>query len=262
MRKCLCNAIIGIALLAVLFANCSEPTSEESINSIRLGGTCYVEVANSDTLRSIFIDDFSLELWVMADTSLPASERTLMMVGNDNGGQELAIIQGAEDSSLVIVLIDEQLFGSFNIAGLDWRRQFFHHLCLTEEENYVSFYFDGIRVKSKLISGLAIDIGTSNLLIGADYAALNSGAGSYWLGNFDEIRLWTRCLAEDEVQFHYNHPDKLLEHYVPDDLATLAGLWRFNSAFSGSTTDASGWGHITTLRGTLTNLTWTSAGAQ
>jgi len=264
MRKWLTGAIVLTALIMALYSSCSEPAVEEGVNSLRLGGACYVEVANSDTMKSIFSDDFSLEIWAMADTSLPADARTLVMVGNDNGGDEIAIFQGADDSSLIEVFIDEQLFGSFSIAGLDWRSQVFHYLCLTEAENVVTFFFDGNRVKSKLIAGLAIDIGASHLLIGADYdlPGVNTNVGNYWEGYFDEVRLWRRCIESAEVQFHANNPDKLLEHYVPDDLATLAGLWRFNAAFTGSSFDESGCGHSTTLQGTLANITWSTIGAQ
>jgi len=255
------TAAIMLVALTAFFFNCSEPVVEESTNSIRLGGACYIEVANSDTLESIFSGDFSLELWAMADASLPTSPRCLLMVGNDAGGDELAIYQGAEDSSLIVVYVDEQLFGSFKISGLDWRRSYFHYVCLTEADNVVSFYFDGIKISSRLIAGLNLAIGTSNLLIGADYDALNSNVGNYWRGNFDEVRLWTRCLDDSEVQFHFNNPDKLLELYVPADLATLAGLWRFNAVFSSSVNDESGWGQVTTLRGSTANITWSSAGA-
>lgn len=260
MRKFFISAIFSISLMAFL-NDCSEPIAEVGINSIRLGGACYVEIANSDTLKSIFSDDFSLELWAMADTSLPAGARTLVMAGNDNGGDELAIFQGADDSSLVEVYIDEQLLGRFNIAGLDWRSQIFHHLCLTEADNVVTFYFDGNLIKSKLITGLAVDIGASNLLIGADYDSPNTGAGNYWFGNFDEVRLWARCLESSEVQFHAYNPDKLLEHYMPDNLATLTGLWRFNAVFTSSAFDESGCCHSTTLQGTLANISWSTAGA-
>jgi len=255
--------ILITSLGLFLFSACDEPPAEEGLNSIRLGGNCYLEIANTDTLRQLFMNDFSIEIWVKGDTSLPDTQRTLFMGGNNDGGDELTIFQGADDSSLIEVYIDDQLFGDFSIPGTDWREPVFHHICVTQSDEVVSFYFDGDQIQSRYISGLMLDIGQSNLLIGGDYnpPGLNAHVGKYWIGNVDEVRLWKRSISASEVSFHADHPDKLLRHYSAEDLATLVGLWRFNSEYSDKIPDESGCGNIMTIRGIKSRISWAQSGA-
>jgi len=253
----------GLSILLWL-AGCSEPSVEIGINSIVLGGKCYLMVANCDSLKEMFKAEFSIEVWAAGDTSKPDSARTLIMFGNDAGGDELAIYRGAKDSSLVQVYIDDVLFGNYHIGGLDWRKPVFHHVCLTQVDGYVSFYFDGELIDYRLINGLTLDIGSSNMLIGADYdpPGVNAHVGKYWQGKIDEIRFWRRWIDADEVRFHADHPDKLLQHYSAENYAALFGIWRFNAEVSDFVPDESGNGLNAALKGDLKKISWSEAGAE
>jgi len=256
------RAPLWISTLMICFlGRCGEePTT--GINSLHFAGDGYLEVANSASLIGMFTGDFSIEIWTAGDTSVPEVARSLIMFGNSNGGNELAIYQGASDSSLVTVYIDDQPFGFYQIPGLDWRRGNWHYLCLTQVNNFVAFYFDGQVIDTRMLGNLAIDIGASNFLIGADYdpPGVNANVGNYWKGYIDEVRLWRRNIQSAEVAYHALHPDKLLQHYSVEDLNSLIGLWRFNTEYSAVVEDESGNGNRAWFKGLLTGFSWSGSG--
>ena len=182
------------------------------------------------------------------------------MLGNNEGGNEIAIYQGAIDSSVVIVYIDGERYGKFNVNGLDWTDREKHYLCLSRAVNFFSFYVNGQRLKSVSMENTDLDIGSSNMLIGADYdlPGVNSNPGNYWVGTIDEVRIWTKALQSSEVSFHNKYPDKLTEHYSSDGLEPLIGVWRFNSEQTGFIPDESGNGNDAVIRGNSESLFWVS----
>ncbi len=256
------KAYILAVLLIIWGIDCSAPPTTEGINSLHFGGDCYIEIANCALLRTMLEGEFSIEVWAAADTSQATISRSIIMFGNNNGGNELGIFQGANDSSLVTVYVDERLFGNFNINGLDWRRGKFHHLCLTRTGDLFAFYFDGNLIDSRLQTPLDLNLGSSNVLIGADYdpPGLNANVGNYWSGYIDEVRLWRRQIASEEVLFHAQHPAKLLQSYSLEDLGKLVGLWRFNLEQSDFLSDESGNGLAAVWKGQTANFSWSARG--
>lgn len=251
-------SLVILLLIAMCWlVRCTEPP-EAGINSLYFGGDCYIEITNDAVLRSLIEGDFSIEIWAAAESTTPSEPRTLIMFGNNEGGNEIGIYQAAYDSSGVFVYIDDNQFGYFSIGNLDWRHGRFHYLCLTHNGGLVNFYFDGRRIDSRLFPSLDLNLGSSNVLIGADFdpPGVNANVGNYWSGYFDEVRLWRRCLSSDEVQFKASHPEKLLRTYAADDLALLTGLWRFNIEQNDILIDESNAGLVATLRGNLGSFQW------
>jgi hypothetical protein len=249
--------LLVVTLLGVM--GCTE-TPEVGINSLYLGGECYLEISNDAVLRSMLEGDFSLEIWAAAGATTPSEPRAIIMFGNNEGGNEIGIYQAAYDSSGVLVYVDDNQFGYFSIGNLDWRRGNFHYLCLTHTGGLVTFYFDGRLVEGRLLPTLDLNLGSSNVLIGADFdpPGVNANVGNYWIGYFDEVRLWRRNLSSDEIQFKARHPEKLLQTYSTDDLALLTGLWRFNVEQSDVLADESKAGLVATLRGNVSNFQWST----
>jgi len=242
-------------LLCGIFC-CSPDSPDETVVAMGFSGEHYLEIANSASIKAATAGDFTIEIWAGGDTSRAEVARTLVMVGNNDGGNEIAIYQGPEDSSMVVVFIDEQLFGRFYVTGLDWNADEKHYLCLSRAANFFAFYVDGRRLRSVELANTDLDIGTSNLLIGGDYDGFNSNPGNYWVGTIDEVRLWSKAIHSDEVSFHHRNPDKLTEHYSADGLVPLKGLWRFNRKYSGFVPDESGNDNHAVIRGNSESVYW------
>lgn len=252
-----------VVTLSVISFQCEENVPTDEINSIGLSGRSYLAISGNAMLDSIFSEDFSVEIWVRADTSLPDSQRAILMIGNELGGTEIGFFQGDSDSSRINFVVDEQTLGGFYPTSLDWRERNFHQVCLTRQETRVRFYFDGQEIASSTLAGLDINVGLSNLLIGGAYrsAGSNAGARNFWTGLIDEVRLWGRCLGSDEVQFHQNHPDKLYEHFSDSLSVPPVGIWRFNESHDDYIPDEAGNGNSAWIRGLTSSVYWSNSGS-
>ena len=251
--------LVIMVLIPGLLIRCGNDP-EETVSSMGFVGKHYLEVANSAEMKSLVSGDFTIEVWAAGDSSRSDVSRTLFMLGNNDGGNEIAIYQGAVDSSLVIVYVDDKPFYMSGVDGLDWTKQKKHYLCLSRASDFFSFYVDGRRLKSVSLSTTELDIGSSNLLIGADYdpPGVNSNPGNYWVGAIDEVRIWKKAVISSEVRFHKNYPDKLTEHYSSNGLDPLIGLWRFNEERSGFIPDESGHQNDAVIRGDTESVYWST----
>jgi len=246
-----------ILFFSVLIISCEEEVVETGINSIKLSGENYLEIANSTSLKSIGEEGFTIEIWASGGTDIPGVAQALFMVGNNNGGDEIGIYQIPGDSNLVIIYIDNNLFGVIDVPGLDWSAGELHYLTLVKYNKSVGFYFDGKPIFISSIPNLDVDIGASNILIGADYDApgINANVGNFWVGSIDEVRLWKRHLTSTDIEKHYQHPDKITIHYSVEMMENLVGLWRFNRESSDMVPDDSGNDNDAFIRGSG-QVTW------
>lgn len=251
-------AISVPALMLMGFLSHCDNGAEQTVTAMGFRGEHYLEIANSASIKSLVAGDFTIEIWASGDSSRAEVYRTLIMFGNNDGGNEIAVYQGAADSSMVIVYIDDNPFGMFSVSGLDWSAREKHYLCLSRVDNFFSFYVDGRRLKSVSMDNTDLDIGSSNMLIGADYdpPGVNSNPGNYWIGTIDEVRIWTKAIQSSEVSFHNKYPDKLTEHYSADGLDPLIGIWRFNEERTGFIPDESGNGNKAVIRGNSESVYW------
>ncbi len=244
--------IRNILLLALLaFFSCEENTEPISTDTLKLEGENYLLIANTTEIKEVFEGDFSIEIWATGGSDIPQTSRSLFMVGNNEGGNEVAIYQGPNFNNSINVFINDEKFGIFRIDELDWRDNKMHYFSLTRTGNFVSFYFDGEMMLRKNMLNLEINIGSSNVLIGADYDSpgVNSNVGNFWIGNFDEIRLWQKSILKEEIEFHYLNPDKLTEHFYAGFKDDLVGLWRFNQKSGDMVTDDSSHGNDALIMG-------------
>ena len=252
-----------VFIVSILFFLSCEEEPKIGINSLRFEGDYYLEIPNSASIKSLVAGKyFTIEMWAAGSSSSPDIARTLFMVGNNEGGNEIGIYQGPYDSSLVWVYVDDKLFGSFNIPNLDWRVKKIHYLSLVRVDNFISFYFDGTLRGMKSILDLDLDIGSSNMLIGADYdpPGVNSNEGNFWYGYIDEVRIWNKDLISTDVEFHYKNPDKFTRHFSEAGLDSLKGLWRFNNEESEVVPDESGSQNNAYIRGNNSIVYWDTFG--
>ena len=236
-----CPALLPLAILATLLlpAACEDPI-DEGIQSVVLEGGAYGRITNyqdltqpldSTTLAALNNDIFSLEIWAAGDTLPPGVVElpTLFMIGNDQVGK-LGVYRVPPDSSRIRVFFDNRLVGSFSIPGCDWNDpDRFTQVVVTYDLATVRVYGNGSFLGS-LDDTVGINIGDSDALIGADWNTPDdvTDLDQFWYGAIDEVRLWTRVLPADEMEFRYKNPKNLTRFYSADGLDPLLGLWRFN----------------------------------
>ena len=236
-----CPALLPLAILATLLlpAACEDPI-DEGIQSVVLEGGAYGRITNyqdltqpldSTTLAALNNDIFSLEIWAAGDTLPPGVVElpTLFMIGNDQVGK-LGVYRVPPDSSRIRVFFDSRLVGSFSIPGCDWNDpDRFTQVVVTYDLATVRVYGNGSFLGS-LDDTVGINIGDSDALIGADWNTPDdvTDLDQFWYGAIDEVRLWTRVLPADEMEFRYKNPKNLTRFYSADGLDPLLGLWRFN----------------------------------
>ncbi len=230
----------------VLMVSCEEPV-DEGLRSVALERGAYVRIANRQDLAqpldstslAVFNRSatnsgvFSLEIRAAGDT-LPAGvveSPTLFMIGNDQVGK-LGVYRDAADSSRIRVRFNGSRVGggSLSIAGCDWNDpDRFTQIVVTYDGADVRVYGNGNFLGS-LSDAVGLGIGDSDALIGADWNTPDDTADldQFWYGAIDEVRLWTRVLPEDEMEFRYKNPKNLTRNYSADGLVPLLGLWRFN----------------------------------
>ncbi|MCH7852610.1 MAG: LamG domain-containing protein, partial [Candidatus Marinimicrobia bacterium] len=189
--------------------------------------------ADSTTLAALNTGVFSLEIRAAGET-LPAGvveSPTLFMIGNDQVGK-LGVYRDAADSSRIRVRFKGRRVGggSLFIPGCDWNDpDRFTQVVVTYDLATVRVYGNGSFLGS-LDDTEGINIGDSDALIGADWNTPDdvSDLDQFWYGAIDEVRLWTRVLPANEMEFRYKNPKNLTRFYSADGLDPLLGLWRFN----------------------------------
>ena len=231
-------ATVAICAIMVLLA-CEEEVDE--IHSIVLAGGAYVQITNRQDLRedpdstaitALTGGVFSLEIRAAGDTLPGGGGRppALFMVSNEFGEDELGIYRIPSDSSRIMVYFNNQRISVSSIPNCDWDDpDRFTQVVVTYDGSTVRVYGNGILLGSDL-DPTGLDIADSHALIGADWDIKNdvSSLDNFWYGAIDEVRLWTRVLPEDEMEFRYKNPKNLTRYYSDDGLVPLLGLWRFN----------------------------------
>ena len=255
------------ALLLALWA-CEEPPV--ATNSVVLSDGAYVRIANrqDDTsLVALNASDFSLEIWA-AGSVLPAGVQanpTMFMISNDLGDNEIGVFRTANDSASIIVWVGNSYVGSWSIAGCNWNDpDVFTQVVVTYDGSRARVYGNGEFLGSRA-SSQDLNIGASDALIGAHWDTPNEEASldNFWYGAIDEVRLWTKVLPSDEIEFHFENPGKLTRTYSAGGLEPLLGLWRFNEpgVDGDEEPDGSGKGNAGILRAGNGRLTFDDGGA-
>jgi len=242
----LCSGFI----LAGLTNSCDNPLANQpdpENYSLYLSDNQYVNIPNSPSLALVDSGEFSVELFVSADSIIPPDNPALFMVSNDSGGDEIGIYRSKmSDDRLLIYIHDQPISGINNtpVNGLNFDSENWYYIAVTYDSGTVKLYLNGnLKLSGGIWDSTAIRIGSSPVLIGADLA--DASLGNYWNGSFDEVRFWGRTLSAAEILYNANHPKRYMEHYnrKVQPRITLLGLWRFNDGHGTGVHDASAYGN-------------------
>ena len=165
-------------------------------NGVSLDGTNdYVSVANPSTLN-FGTSDFTVALWIKRQAT-GVEHNIFSKTANaswTSGGKEM-FIDGSNN---------RLGFGSFGVgevfsAGTITNDGLWHHVAITfiDSSNAVVFYIDGAASGGGTLN-LPADGGSHVIKIG------NNG-GSYFRGQMDEFRIFSRTLSASEVQSIMNN---------------------------------------------------------
>ncbi|MFZ1086684.1 MAG: Ig-like domain-containing protein [Terracidiphilus sp.] len=185
------------------WVNSPVPAPGEVLNALRFNGSNYVTVPNSQ-LWNFSTTDFTTELWANWDTQptggsigYPAS---VFAADDDGGGSQNKWIFSLGGGVLQLIVYNTVqppshialVQAPFTPLIGQW-----YHLAITKTENLYTIYVNGEAVGSDTLSSP----------IGAASAPLTIGQAEgigYMQGSLDELTIYNRGLAANEIQAIYN----------------------------------------------------------
>ena len=218
-------------ILLLMCMSCTDLLLQDNTkyNSIHLNGNAWIHIINSsndDNNISVMNNAFTLEFWFTGGNSGDSTSACLLSIIEENGAINFGLFKDPlSPNALEVWLNDSRLDPILLNLEEDLNSgSTFHHIAITSNEN-IQIYIDGIRVKT--FSEMSINIGENDLAIGGKVNRDLSTVDNFWMGNIDEMRLWSSVLNATIIAFHYNNPEKLAESYEDSYVTDLTGLWRF-----------------------------------
>ncbi|MFT5824514.1 MAG: hypothetical protein ACI8ZM_005782 [Crocinitomix sp.] len=216
------------------------------------GAADYVSIGNVAELNFGKTDDFTVEAWINSSSGSTA----MQIISKYEGDLFAATGWGFQisSSSLAFYMAGGSLFdfmfsvptGTPNVKDGLW-----HHVAVSYDgSNTVTgftFYIDGVAYAGMDGGGTVANVAgtvanTESATIGA-YDGTISGAGEYWDGSLEEVRVWDDQRTQTEIRANRH---LTLSGACMDD---LDGYWKFNSGSGVTATDYSGSGNDGTLMG-------------
>ena len=222
-------------VILFIFVSCTDLILNDSsgYNSIQLNGNAWIHITNdltNDNDISIIDDEFTLEFWFTGGNSGMSESSCLVSIIEPNGSIEFGIFKDPSTPNILDFWLEDTRLESISL-DLDLNNASnFHHIAITSNEN-IQIYINGQSVKT--YSGVSININDNDLVIGGKVNRELSVLGNFWIGNFDEMRLWGTILNESIIDYHVKNPNKLV--LISEDengnkwweTTPLIGLWRF-----------------------------------
>jgi hypothetical protein len=158
------------------------------------GTSNWVTVADSNSLD--LTTGMTLEAWVYPAVQ-PTGWRTII-AKEQTAGVPYFLHAGSSSSNrpatgVLVAGTEQQLFGGTRLTANTWT-----HLAATYDGANQRLYVNGVQVASRSQTG-AITTSTGALRIGG-----NSMWGEYFQGRIDEVRVYSRVLAQTEIQTDMN----------------------------------------------------------
>ena len=220
---------LKIIILSLFIYGCTDIfINDEQYNSIHLTGGAWIEYESSDL--SVLNNDFTLQLWVAGDENESNNGKALITILNNSNEVVFGLFRDPTLDNIINIYLNNELKGTIENSDLNWSTSNFNLITILSDNNTIKLYINKILEFSS--NEFDLEIGSSNLIIGAKVGEIQTSATNFWTGYIDEIRLWSKALSDQEIVFHVNNPSKLnsseLGNYDDALLEYLKGLWRFN----------------------------------
>ena len=224
-------------LFILLFLSCTDLLLQDTTDyhSIQLNGNAWIQIENDPNDEndiSVMDNSFTLEFWFTGGDSGNSESACLASIVDEDGAIKFGLFKDPlSPNSLEVWLDDTRLSPvSLNLNKDLNSGSNFHHIAITSNEN-IQIYFNGTIIKT--LTGMNINIDENDLVIGGKVNHDLSTLGNFWVGNIDEMRLWSTVLNASIIDFHIKNPDKLVEISEDEsgnkwwETTPLTGLWRF-----------------------------------
>lgn len=224
-------------LFILLFLSCTDLFLQDTTDyhSIQLNGNAWIQIENDPSDEndiSVMNNSFTLEFWFTGGDSGNSESACLASIVDEDGAIKFGLFKDPlSPNSLEVWLDDTRLSPvSLNLNKDLNSDSNFHHIAITSNEN-IQIYLNGTIIKT--LTGMNINIDENDLVIGGKVNHDLSTLGNFWVGNIDEMRLWSTVLSTSIIDFHIKNPDKLVEISEDEsgnkwwETTPLTGLWRF-----------------------------------
>jgi len=224
-------------LFILLFLSCTDLLLQDTTDyhSIQLNGNAWIQIENDPNDEndiSVMDNSFTLEFWFTGGDSGNSESACLVSIVDEDGAIKFGLFKDPlSPNSLEVWLDDTRLSPvSLNLNKDLNSGSNFHHIAITSNEN-IQIYLNGTIIKT--LTGMNINIDENDLVIGGKVNHDLSTLGNFWVGNIDEMRLWSTVLSTSIIDFHIKNPDKLVEISEDEsgnkwwETTPLTGLWRF-----------------------------------
>jgi len=195
---------IKLLFICCFCFQCSDYINSSYIDydSIYLDGGSWIQI---DNRGAIFVDEnsldileevsFSLEFWLSNDLPNSNDSPALFMIGNENNEIELGVFQNINKPNAIRVYYNDSNFSEFEVEGLDWTlKNKFYYISFVFDNSKFEIYIDGEYINNVPINNLSFS--GNDIFVGAKgFKNYSSEPTNFWLGNFDEIRIWKKPLS-------------------------------------------------------------------
>ncbi len=196
---------IKLFFICLLCLQCSDliNSSYTVFDSIYLDGGSWIQIDNRGEL---FVDEnsldiledgkFSVEFWLSNEMATTTDSPALFMIGNDENEIELGVFQNVNKSNTLRIYHNNTSFTEFEIEGLDWNEDDkFYYIVFVFDDPIFEIYFNGDYVGYVQIDE-GLEFSGNDIFVGAKgYKNYSIEPSNFWIGNFDEIRIWKKPLS-------------------------------------------------------------------
>ena len=201
-----------------------------------------VEVAHSDSIDFDHNEDFAIEAWIAVSGEAVDSD----IITKWQGGSEpypYAIRYSAGNGTVLGLRYDGTNSPSLTSTKVINDGEF-HHIAFVKNGSTLYLYIDGEE------DGSTEDTTTGSTKNNVAIYFASRGTDDYFLGQIDEVRIWNRSLAQDEIQENMNYR-------LVGNEPGLVGYWRFDEGAGNILHDQTDNGN----HGTINGATWVQSQA-
>lgn len=187
----------------ILFLSCTELIdSDIKFDSVKLDGGSWIQIINqNDSLEvndiNVLENNFTLEFWVSGGLINTMNSPALFMIGNDDEQVEIGVFQDLNKPDIIRVILKNNQIIEITLENIDWSNSDeYYNITFVFTNTTFEVFFNGEFITDILV-GQKFDIGNNDLFIGAKgFKTLSEEPSNFWVGNFDEVRIWNKSLAD------------------------------------------------------------------